>query len=608
MNAGVIANDVQAVSAAIVAWIGQGLLFGTALAGLTWLLIRPLRGRMSPTWETALWSIVLLKFLVPVGPGWSFSFASNCEKLSVHAAERVTGGGEFETGFLLGATPTGDKQSQSPAMAGARPWHWMAILSAAYLAAVVGLAVTRFLSYRAFRARCLGLPPAGESMDRLVRDVCRRLGVHRVPLIRLSDESRAPFVMGFVRPLLVLPRDRFVRPDEAETVVVHEVTHLRRGDLLVRCLQCIAGTVLFFWPVVAWVNRRIDRTREHACDEWALRHGRLTASEYARCLLSVVQPFRAHRLSYQPACMAGNVSTIERRIDVILALSNHRRRRQVGSLFGVAVLLAWGGFTLAGAASADDGKQAKKPAYAATEKDMRLHASVVYARVNEYAAGDMDGDGEVSKEECWAFVTAGVLQMPDAVLKEYPRADSNKDGSLALMEAYLFVRGDDVIKGLQKKQQPEIEAALKGGDKELAKQLKQETYAAEMDAWHFILDRRDVLLDMMNGEPSVADVKMVAAKVTKLEGKDRAKKLAGAIDEVIGMRKKAAALRAKAAEVGGEKAAKCEAKADELDAQADQLKEGIARKLQDQIAKLEAAGQQKKAAELKAQLAELEDL
>jgi len=45
-----------------------------------------------------------------------------------------------------------------------------------------------------------------------------------------------------------------------------------------------------------------------------------------------------------------------------------------------------------------------------------------------------------------------------------------------------------------------------------------------------------------------------------------------------------------------------------VDQQADQLKEGISRKLQSEIAKLEAAGEQKKADELKAQLAELEDL
>jgi len=612
VNAGVIASDVQTVSAVILAWIGQGLLFGTVLAGLTWLLVRPVRGRASPTLEVALWSIVLVKFLVPTGPGWSLSLASTCERLSLHAPRGLALGGDVETGLTAGAAATADEQAQRGLMRGSHLWPWTTIVTAGYLLAVVGLGVIRIRGYYAFRAHCLGLPVADEATRELVQNVCRRLGVRRVPLIRIIDESRAPFVMGLLRPLLVLSRRQFVRPDELETVVVHEVTHLRRGDMFVRCLQCIAGTVLFFWPVVAWVNRRIDRVREYACDEGALRHGRLTAGDYARCLLSAGQPLPAHRFNYQPACMAGNPSTIERRIDVILTLPSGRTRRPIGALLTAVVLLAWGGFTLTGVAQ-DKGKAKAKAKgnqaeYTATEKSMRLHAQKVYARVNEYAAGDLDGNGEVTKEECWAFVTAAVLQMPDAVLKEYPKADSNKDGNLALMEAYLFVRGDDVIKGLQKKQQPEIEAALKSGDKELAKQLKQETYAAEMDAWHFILDRRDVLLDMMNGEPSVEDVKMVAAKMAKFEAKDRSKKLAGAVGELNDMRKKAAALRAKAAEVGGDQAAKYEAKADQLDQHADQLKEGIARKLQDQIAKLEAAGEQKKADELKAKLAELEDL
>jgi beta-lactamase regulating signal transducer with metallopeptidase domain len=607
VNAGMTAGDVQAVSGVILAWIGQGLLFGTVLAGLTWVLVRPVRGRASPTLEIAVWSIVLVKFLVPTGPGWSFSLASTFERLSLHAPSVLAGGGEVETGLTTGAAATADEQAQRGLTRGSRAWPWTAIVVAGYLLGVVGLGVMRIRSYYAFRARCLELPVADETTQELVHNVCRQLGVRRVPLIRVIDESRAPFVMGLLRPLLVLSRRQFVRPNELETVVVHEVTHLRRGDMFVRCLQCVAGTGLFFWPVVAWVNRRIDRVREYACDERALRHGRLTAGEYARCLLSAGQPLPAHRFRYQPACMAGNASTIERRIDVILTLPSGRRRRPAWALLTAAVLLAWGGFTLTGVAQ-DKGKaKGKKAEYTATEKSMRLHAQKVYARVNEHAAGDLDGNGEVTKEECWAFVAAAVLQMPDAVLKEYPKADSDKDGNLDLMEAYLFVRGDDVIAGLHKKQQPEIDAALKAGDKELAEQLKQETYAAEMGAWHFILDRRDALLDMMNSEPSVADVKMVAAKAAKLEAKEHAKKLAEAIGELGDMRKKAAALRAKAAEVGGDQAAKYEAKAQQLDQQADQLRDGIAKKLESEIAKLEAAGEQKKADELKAQLAELEE-
>src|SRR5205814_9980080 len=136
--------------------------------------------------------------------------------------------------------------------------------------------------------RCRRLAQADALVYGLVAEICQRLNVRRLPDVRLSDEAPAPFVFGAMNPTLVLARRHLVRPDELEAVILHEIAHLRRGDMLVRYVQWLAGTLLYFWPIVAWVNRRIDLVREHACDEWALVHGRLEAAEYARCLLGAL--------------------------------------------------------------------------------------------------------------------------------------------------------------------------------------------------------------------------------------------------------------------------------------------------------------------------------
>ena len=235
------------------------------------------------------------------------------------------------------------------------------------LAATLGVLIVRTQRQRALLARCRDLPRADESVHSLVRAVCRRLGVRRVPSVRISDESSAPFVLGLVHPLLVLSHRQLVRPDELETVIVHEVAHLRRGDLLVRHLQWIAGALLFFWPVVAWVNRRIDAARECACDEWALRHGKLGPGDYARCLLRAVQPARLAWLTCHPAGMAANHTTIERRIDMILESPHRPLRRPAWGLLTCAFLLGWGVFALAGAADAGQSAQLTQQAWPATE-------------------------------------------------------------------------------------------------------------------------------------------------------------------------------------------------------------------------------------------------
>ena len=55
--------NIQAASSVVLFWLGQAMLFGTALAVMTWLAIRLLRRRGHPGFEVAVWSIVLLKFI-----------------------------------------------------------------------------------------------------------------------------------------------------------------------------------------------------------------------------------------------------------------------------------------------------------------------------------------------------------------------------------------------------------------------------------------------------------------------------------------------------------------------------------------------------------------
>ncbi|UCG32496.1 MAG: hypothetical protein JSU68_12620, partial [Phycisphaerales bacterium] len=72
----------QAQAGLLLDWLGQAVLYGTALAALTWLLLRIPALRPRPWLHGALWLIVLIKFLVPAGPDWSFSLASAVGRLT----------------------------------------------------------------------------------------------------------------------------------------------------------------------------------------------------------------------------------------------------------------------------------------------------------------------------------------------------------------------------------------------------------------------------------------------------------------------------------------------------------------------------------------------
>jgi|GEM_PF-2058680 len=397
-------TDVNEAARAVLMWVGQGMLYGTVLALATWFVLRLLGRRIGPAVHGALWLIVLLRFVVPAGPASSWSLASLTRTLAqrwVHAAEATAPGQATcaeanSIGSLVVFDPIAQQNTHSSPTAAAlrRSWPLATTVAGVYLLAVLVTAAVRLWRYGRLARRCRRLPTASDDVLGVVREVCARIGIRRVPDVRLSDDAPAPYIFGVLRPVLVLSRRQLARQSELETVVLHETAHLRRGDLVVRYLQWFVGTVLFFWPVVAWVNRRIDLMRECACDVWALRHGRLAPGEYARCLLRALQPVRSDGFTYCPAAMAGNVKSVERRIEMIMDTPVCFRSRRWLGVPAVALLAVWCGFALSGPSSAEEPKEEAK-----TESKSEMKVQVIVTKADADAEGKVDVDVEAIIEK-----------------------------------------------------------------------------------------------------------------------------------------------------------------------------------------------------------------
>ena len=105
-------------------------------------------------------------------------------------------------------------------------------------------------------------------LDRLARRM------NLTPPIRLleSADSIGPAVIGWVRPAILIPAGMAtgLGPTELESILDHELAHIRRLDYLVNLIQSVVETLLFYHPAVWWVSRRIQVEREHCCDDIAI--------------------------------------------------------------------------------------------------------------------------------------------------------------------------------------------------------------------------------------------------------------------------------------------------------------------------------------------------
>ena len=173
------------------------------------------------------------------------------------------------------------------------------------------------------------------------RELQARLGINRV--IRFCECSwlDAPAVIGWFRPVVVLPVRALtgLTEDQIEAVIAHELAHIRRFDAFVNLFQVAAESLLFFHPAVWWLNKRVRAERENCCDDVAVAACGNHLG-YARAL-TTMEEWRA-----TPAfSLAANGTPLAARISRILGLRHAAETRAAGlgagfACFGAAVIAA----------------------------------------------------------------------------------------------------------------------------------------------------------------------------------------------------------------------------------------------------------------------------
>lgn len=104
--------------------------------------------------------------------------------------------------------------------------------------------------------------------------------------IRLADQISSPFVMGLFRPKIYLPSS--LPGSERDYIILHEQTHIRRGDHIVKLLAFAALCIHWFNPLVWAAFILSGKDMEMSCDEAVLRTlGGGIRSEYSQSLLNL---------------------------------------------------------------------------------------------------------------------------------------------------------------------------------------------------------------------------------------------------------------------------------------------------------------------------------
>ena len=93
-------------------------------------------------------------------------------------------------------------------------------------------------------------------------------GIKRKIKLWLSTTINTPVTFGFLKPVILLPVALLNNIDtaQAETLVLHELSHIKTNDYLLNWFLIFANTIFFFNPFVSELCKKIRLEREKYCD------------------------------------------------------------------------------------------------------------------------------------------------------------------------------------------------------------------------------------------------------------------------------------------------------------------------------------------------------
>jgi beta-lactamase regulating signal transducer with metallopeptidase domain len=324
---------------------------GSVLALLILMIQRALGRKLGPAWRHALWLLVLARVLIPVLPESRFSIfnAPNWIKPPAPAAAPVTvtilptPPTTREPIPIESSIPEGDISfpDSEPLPGPKTPLTTWEILGLVWLSASIALLLRLIIGSCWLRMRLrrhqVSFDPA---IVRLLAQARSRLRTLWNPRAVETSCVDSPGLFGALRPRILLPPGIATQLSDTELrhVFLHEIAHLKRGDLWVNVLMSIVHLLHWFNPLVWFVLRRMRLERELACDALVLRTTEESETHsYGETILKLLETLRS------PVTLGPVVGILEEKSAAasrLKQITEFRSRRPASSALGFGLLIA----------------------------------------------------------------------------------------------------------------------------------------------------------------------------------------------------------------------------------------------------------------------------
>lgn len=232
------------------------------------------------------------------------------------------------------------------------------ILSFIWFTVVISMFTYIFLVYKKMRNKISSKRISNNTEILSILKYCKnKMKIKKDIYLVETSIVKTPALFGYFRPIILIPKDiyKIIPNDKLKYVFLHELSHLKRKDVVINWIIIFLKVIYWFNPIVQYGFRKMKEDMEVCCDSLALSYTEdKEVREYGFTIISMIDHFSKPVPLIGTTSIVNNKSEVRRRIFMIKLFDKKAYRF---SAMAVASLLVISGIVLTDAKASSKFKE-----------------------------------------------------------------------------------------------------------------------------------------------------------------------------------------------------------------------------------------------------------
>ncbi|WP_258880673.1 M56 family metallopeptidase [Clostridium estertheticum] len=341
--------------------IFKWVLYSTALASILSSIILLfkllLKNKLGVRWHYAIWLIIVIRLLIPYGLQSSLSLF-NLIEFNSNQVTKVTYTQNLKVNKIVNTNKTNADVTQGviKSILPSNTYNadqsplYLQLLSSIWLLVVIIIGVYTIVMTIKLKAKFKnGHVCDNEEVMQLLLQCKNKLNIKSIIKVINTNEIKTPCIYGFIKPKLLLPIgiENYVDKTELQFIILHELAHVKRQDIIVSCITGVLQIIHWFNPIIWYSFYRMSNDKELACDALALSHINCeNYIDYGKTIIKLLENYKKTPQVYGMSYIINDKFQIKRRITMI---SLFKKNSYKWSIIPIVTLTLMGGIMLTNA-------------------------------------------------------------------------------------------------------------------------------------------------------------------------------------------------------------------------------------------------------------------